>query len=296
MMIRASSSGVHGPLTSSGLSTFCHRCRHCTSVRLSLKYTAKRRHKIKTARQSSSLLTTARRSRPYTRAHRRSPSFSRSPSLESISRDFKTSPKKPYQSSSNSSLRTPAPPGATTHPTRRERTLVSHPPAFTHESRITQSINHAFTRSIHARVPPPYGPPILLRLLRVVSRNLKISNAHLLGRPSTLGALPRRSPDLPVRERARGRRRRRRPIRGRRARSRARAGVSPALPRRPTVAASLRRRRALFVTTVTLGVRDIARANARRYRSSRRRSSSTARHDDALVARRPVVPSSRGMG
>mmetsp|Transcript_10202 Transcript_10202/g.42346 ORF Transcript_10202/g.42346 Transcript_10202/m.42346 type:complete len:251 (+) Transcript_10202:1704-2456(+) len=32
-MIAASSSGVHGPLTRSGLSTFCHLCRHCTSVR-----------------------------------------------------------------------------------------------------------------------------------------------------------------------------------------------------------------------------------------------------------------------
>ena len=26
-------SAVHGPLTKPGLSTFCHRCRHCTSVR-----------------------------------------------------------------------------------------------------------------------------------------------------------------------------------------------------------------------------------------------------------------------
>jgi len=30
---RARTSGVHGPFTSSGLSTFCQRCRHCTSVR-----------------------------------------------------------------------------------------------------------------------------------------------------------------------------------------------------------------------------------------------------------------------
>jgi len=29
----SSSSLLHGPLTSSGLSTFCHLCRHCTSVR-----------------------------------------------------------------------------------------------------------------------------------------------------------------------------------------------------------------------------------------------------------------------
>jgi len=29
----------HGPLTSSGFKTFCHLCRHCTSV-LSLKHSA----------------------------------------------------------------------------------------------------------------------------------------------------------------------------------------------------------------------------------------------------------------
>ena len=28
-----SSAALHGPLTSSGFSTFCHRCKHCTSVR-----------------------------------------------------------------------------------------------------------------------------------------------------------------------------------------------------------------------------------------------------------------------
>ena len=38
-MILASSSVVHGPLTSSGLRTFCQRCRHWTSVRSS-KYSA----------------------------------------------------------------------------------------------------------------------------------------------------------------------------------------------------------------------------------------------------------------
>mmetsp|Transcript_23675 Transcript_23675/g.80704 ORF Transcript_23675/g.80704 Transcript_23675/m.80704 type:complete len:285 (-) Transcript_23675:136-990(-) len=32
-MIFSSSSAVHGPLTRSGFSTFCQRCRHCTSVR-----------------------------------------------------------------------------------------------------------------------------------------------------------------------------------------------------------------------------------------------------------------------
>ena len=40
-MIFASSSFVHGPFTSSGLSTFCQRWRHCTSVRSS-KYSAAR--------------------------------------------------------------------------------------------------------------------------------------------------------------------------------------------------------------------------------------------------------------
>lgn len=34
-------SGVHGPLTRLGFRTFCHRCRHCTSVRPS-KYSAMR--------------------------------------------------------------------------------------------------------------------------------------------------------------------------------------------------------------------------------------------------------------
>lgn len=33
----SSSSWVHEPLISSGFSTFCHRCRHCTSVRFSKK-------------------------------------------------------------------------------------------------------------------------------------------------------------------------------------------------------------------------------------------------------------------
>lgn len=31
--IRSSSSFVHAPFTKSGFRTFCHRCRHCTSVR-----------------------------------------------------------------------------------------------------------------------------------------------------------------------------------------------------------------------------------------------------------------------
>ena len=39
-MIFESSSVVHGPLTKSGFKTFCHLCKHCTSVRVSLKCTA----------------------------------------------------------------------------------------------------------------------------------------------------------------------------------------------------------------------------------------------------------------
>jgi hypothetical protein len=31
--VSARTSGVHPPLTRFGLSTFCHLCRHCTSVR-----------------------------------------------------------------------------------------------------------------------------------------------------------------------------------------------------------------------------------------------------------------------
>ena len=285
LMIRASSSGVHGPLTSSGLSTFCHRCRHCTSVRLSLKYTATRRRKIKTARVSHRL--------PHHRASIETP-YARTPSLSLIlSLSLPRVHLARFQNITKKKRTNLLPILPSVHLHRLTQQLILHAAnerlsvtpqhSRTNHASRNQSITRSLDRSTRASPPPP-SPPVPPRLLRAVSRNLKISNAHLLGRPSTLGALPRRSPDLPVRERARGRRRRR-PIYGRRVRSRARAGVSPALPRRPAAAASLRRRRALFVTTVTLGVRDIARANARRYRSSRRRSSSTARHDDARARR-----------
>ncbi len=56
-----------------------------------------------------------------------------------------------------------------------ERLSVT-PPAFTHESRVTQSINHAFTRSIHARVIPP---PVLPFPLASVASSRGISKFQM---------------------------------------------------------------------------------------------------------------------
>jgi len=65
--IFASSSAVHGPLTRSGFSTFCHLCKHCTSVRVSLKYVAAHIERVADRRQSRSTPRGASRAAPRIR-------------------------------------------------------------------------------------------------------------------------------------------------------------------------------------------------------------------------------------
>ena len=169
-----------------------------------------------------------------------------------------------------------------------ERLSVTPQHSRTNHASRNQSITRSLDRSTRARHPPPQSSRS--RLLRAVSRDTsKFQTAHLLGRPSTLGALPRRSPDLPVRERARGRRRRR-PIYGRRVRSRARAGVSPALPvvpPRPRLFVAV----APFSSPPSLSAFATSRARTRDDTGRREdvRRPPRAMMTRALVARRPVA-------